>query len=49
MPICAEACPEGAVWVGNLDRNTATDGHKVVRLADMLGERSFACPVRGRE
>jgi Fe-S-cluster-containing dehydrogenase component len=47
MPICAEACPEGAVWVGNLDRNTATDGHQVVRLAELLGERPFTVPTPG--
>jgi Fe-S-cluster-containing dehydrogenase component len=39
MPVCAEACPEAAIWVGNLDRNTATNGRQVVRLTDLLEQR----------
>jgi Fe-S-cluster-containing dehydrogenase component len=48
MPVCAEICPAGAIWVGNLDRNTATNGHQVVRLSDLLGQRSVALTPPGQ-
>lgn len=39
MPSCAEACPQGAIWVGNLDRNTATNGRELVQLTALLDGR----------
>lgn len=41
MPVCAEACPVNAIWVGNLDRDTVTNGHQLLRLSELLGQRSF--------
>lgn len=41
MPVCAEACPEDAIWVGNLDRDTATNGRQLLRLSTLLGQRPF--------
>ncbi|MFZ5824529.1 MAG: 4Fe-4S binding protein [Bacillota bacterium] len=41
MPICADACPGQAIWVGNLDRNTATNGAQVLRLSDLLDRHTF--------
>ncbi|MFZ5814588.1 MAG: 4Fe-4S dicluster domain-containing protein [Bacillota bacterium] len=42
MPACAEACPGQAIWVGNLDRDTATNGRQLLRLSDLLARHSFA-------
>lgn len=42
MPICAESCPRGAIHVGNLDRNTVTDGRTVGRLDQVLSQRRYA-------
>jgi|GEM_PF-4135037 len=39
MPVCADACPDGAVWVANLDRNTVTNGREIMRLSDLLARR----------
>lgn len=39
LTVCAESCPSHAVWVGNLDRDTATNGQQVVRLSDLLKQR----------
>lgn len=36
MTVCAEACPWQAVWVGNLDRDTATNGRQLLRLSELL-------------
>jgi Fe-S-cluster-containing dehydrogenase component len=41
LPVCAGACAMNAIWVGNLDRNTATNGYKVMRLTDLLEQRPF--------
>jgi molybdopterin-containing oxidoreductase family iron-sulfur binding subunit len=48
LSVCAEACPPAAVWVGNLDRNTATNGRQLVRLSDLLDGRSFDVIQPGR-
>lgn len=39
LPVCAEQCPLGSIYVGNLDRNTVTNGHTVQRLDRILSER----------
>lgn len=36
MSVCTEACPLGARWIGNLDRDTATNGRELVRLSELL-------------
>lgn len=41
MPICADACPKDAIWVGNLDRDTATNGRQLIRLSTLLGQKPF--------
>lgn len=48
LPLCADACPDHAVWVGNLERNTATNGTAVVRLDDLLGQRHFETVLPGQ-
>lgn len=48
MPVCSDHCPHGAIWVGNLDRNTATNGRAVVRLSDLLANRRFEMVVPGQ-
>lgn len=41
LPVCAENCPHGAVYVGNLDRDTVTNGLHVGRLSDLLASRPY--------
>ncbi len=41
LPVCVDACPLNAIWVGNLDRNTATNGVKILRLSDLLQGRTY--------
>ncbi len=41
LPFCVENCPHGAIWVGNLDRNTATNGIRVIPLTELLKRRRF--------
>jgi len=48
LPVCVQACPHGGVWVGNLERNTATNGQCVVRLSDLLGQRNYMVADHGR-
>ena len=42
LPICASSCPKSAIYVGNLDRNTVTNGRVVARLSDFLTTRTYA-------
>jgi|GEM_PF-5438899 len=42
LPLCVESCPHGAIWVGSLDRNNATNGIRVIPLAELLKRRRFA-------
>lgn len=48
LPVCVEACALGAIWVGNLDRNTVTNGYKVLRLSDLLNQRRFQVAAPGQ-
>lgn len=48
MPVCAVACPEGAIWVGNLDRDTATNGRQVLRLSDLIAQHQVKPVPPGR-
>lgn len=41
MPACAEACPGQAIWVGNLDRDTVTDGRQLLRLSELLARQTY--------
>lgn len=41
LPLCIDACPHGAVWIGNLERNHATNGIRVMYLSDLLKWRRF--------
>ncbi|HYF95884.1 MAG TPA: 4Fe-4S binding protein [Symbiobacteriaceae bacterium] len=48
MPVCADACPTQSIWVGNLDRDTATNGQQVVRLSELLRHHRFEMMGPGR-
>lgn len=48
MPICVEACPLGAIWVGNLDRDTAANRMQVQRLTQLLDGRMYEVLSGGR-
>lgn len=48
LSVCAVACPSGAVWVGNLDRDTATNGRQVVRLSSLMENRRCEIAQPGR-
>lgn len=39
LPSCVESCPNQALFIGNLDRNTATNGRQVTKLSDLLARR----------
>ncbi|MFZ5816471.1 MAG: hypothetical protein ACOY93_14425 [Bacillota bacterium] len=41
LPHCVDACPHGAIWIGNLERNNATNGIRVTRLSELLRRRRF--------
>lgn len=41
MPVCSDACSLGAIWVGNLNRDTATNGRQVVRLSELMANRQI--------
>lgn len=41
MPVCADACPGQAIWVGNLDRDTATNGSQLLRLTELLAGQTY--------
>lgn len=44
LPVCVTSCANGALWVGNMDRNTATNGREVRQLSQLLAEHP--CKVR---
>lgn len=48
MPICTDACSLGAIWIGNLDRDTATNGLKVIRLSNLIADRHIWRTIPGR-
>lgn len=41
LPVCVGACAPGALYVGNVDRNTATNGQEVRKLTDLLDQRRY--------
>lgn len=41
LPVCLEACPNHAIYLGNLDRNTVTNGVTVTNLAQLLETRHY--------
>lgn len=47
LPVCVDACPHGAIWIGNMERNTATNGLRVIRLGDLLGRRKYEVAEHG--
>lgn len=42
LPLCVKACPHGAIWIGNLERNNVTNGLRLTRLSELLKRRRFA-------
>ncbi len=38
LPFCVEGCPNGAIYVGDLEEGIATNGDRMVRLADLLNQ-----------
>ncbi len=40
LPYCAQACPNHAIYYGDLEEDLATNGDQVVKLSRMLSENS---------
>lgn len=40
LPFCASACPQDAIYYGDLEEDLATNGQEVVRVNDLLTEHS---------
>lgn len=46
LPFCAQACPQNAIYYGDLEEDLATNGEDVVRVSKFLSENS---PFRYKE
>ncbi|MDP6822121.1 MAG: 4Fe-4S dicluster domain-containing protein [Dehalococcoidia bacterium] len=40
LPFCAQACPQNAIYYGDLEEDIATNGDQVVKVSDFLAENS---------
>ncbi|NQW18372.1 MAG: 4Fe-4S dicluster domain-containing protein [Chloroflexi bacterium] len=40
LPYCAQACPQGAIYYGDLEEDVATNGEEVVKVSRFLAENS---------
>lgn len=40
LPYCAQACPNDAIWYGDLEEDLATNGVEVVKLSHFLSENA---------
>ena len=40
LPFCAQACPNHAIYYGDLEEDLATNGEQVVKLSNLLSEDS---------
>ena len=40
LPFCAQACPNGAIYYGDLEEDLATNGEEVVRLSNFISENT---------
>ena len=38
LPACAEGCPRGAIYFGDLEEGIATNGQRMVALSELLGQ-----------
>lgn len=38
LPSCVEGCPNGSIYMGDLEEDVATNGRRMVRLSDLLAE-----------
>ena len=40
LPFCAQACPHGCIYYGDLEEDLATNGHEVVQISTFLAENT---------